>query len=201
MRPTFLPKPNLDDDAGFTMPELIMYMLIGSIAISAGAVISIKILELTGDTRRGADTAAQLRNTVDRFDRTAVAAEQYTQPRTAGRNGDTYWEFQVQSANNTGTVVCHQWRHSPTNKTMQTRTYDVFKQEYSPWVLTAQNVTNTGSMKPFTVEKSTARRFPTLIVELQAQDGKSMTSWEKRVYVMQSYNEGRDSQCESLDRP
>lgn len=189
------------DDAGFTMPELIMYMLIGSIAISAGAVISIKILELTGDTQRGADTAAQLRNTIDRLDRTAVSAEQYTDPRTAGRNGDTYWEFQVQSANNTGTVVCHQWRHSPTKKTMQTRTYDVFKEEYSPWVLTAQNITNTGSMKPFKVEKSSDRRFPTLIVELQAQDGNSMTSWEKRVYVMQSFNEGRDNQCERLDRP
>lgn len=189
------------DDEGFTLTELIIYMLIGSIAISAGAVISIKIYELTGDTRRSADTAAQLRNTVDRLDRTVVSAEQAADTVETGVSGDKYWTFQVQSSGNTGTVVCHQWRHSAARGTIQTRTYDVFKEEYSPWVLTAQHVKNVGSSDPFKIDTSPERRFPTVTVELKAQDGKSMTSWEKRVYALQSYNKDRENQCKGLDRP
>lgn len=188
-------------DDGFTLTELIIYMMIGSIAIAAGATISIKILELTGDTKRGADTAAQLRNTVDRLDRTTVGAQQFTTPQKAGRTNDTYWEFQVQNTGSTGTVTCHQWRFSEARKTIQFRTYDAFKREYSPWVLTAQNVTNTGSMQPFKMESSTDRRFPTMTVELQAKDGSGMTSWEKRVYLLQSYDKDRENQCKGINRP
>jgi prepilin-type N-terminal cleavage/methylation domain-containing protein len=132
-----------DNDAGFSLVELLIAMLVFAI------FLTILLSSITGIVRAStkvsvvASTSNGLLNVFQKFDRQVRYADAVNFPGT-GSTGYIYVEFRVNKASSpNGVTTCTQWRLNTTTSSLQSRTWpEMANATATPWITMLPNVAN-----------------------------------------------------------
>lgn len=116
-----LGRPEGKDDAGLTIIELVVAMMIFTVvlAIYSGALMSMS--KTTARAQGSVDASDALRKTFNVLDHEVRYATSINRP-VKGISGAWYVEFEATDLPNEQPTMCYQWRLDPTTNILSTRT-------------------------------------------------------------------------------
>ncbi len=129
-------------DAGVSVVELLISMMIFSVVIGVFAGGLIVMARSTARTSEVTDASNSLRTTFQHLDRQIRYASSINSPGVGG-SGSWYVEFITTSVPEGEVPRCTQWRFDPTAETMAYRTWrDVPSSSVSEWRIVAEGMRN-----------------------------------------------------------
>lgn len=112
-----------DPDGGFSLPELLVAMLILTVVSSVFMAGIIQMSRNTVQSEITVDAADSVRRVFQRLDKEMRYADAVNFPGTSG-TGRRYLEFRVPAvAARTGVTTCVQWRWDPATERLESRTW------------------------------------------------------------------------------
>ncbi|MES1171413.1 MAG: hypothetical protein ABUL56_03525 [Actinomycetota bacterium] len=147
-----------DREAGVSIMELIISMLIFSfvLVVFMGAIVS--MVRATSRNQVVSDTSTQLRTVYQRLDKEVRYASDINTPGTSG--GNIYIEYWMPASAATGQSTCVQWRYVAASKELQRRSWlQGDPSSVTPWITMVTRLRNDlsqSTQQPFVVYRAGA---------------------------------------------
>lgn len=145
-------------EAGVSIMELIISMLIFSfvLVVFMGAIVS--MVRATSRNQVVSDTSTQLRTVYQRLDKEVRYASDINTPGTSG--GNIYIEYWMPASAATGQSTCVQWRYVAASKELQRRSWlQGDPSSVTPWITMVTRLRNDlsqSTQQPFVVYRAGA---------------------------------------------
>jgi type II secretory pathway pseudopilin PulG len=160
------PAPRRDDDAGTTLIEILVAMIVLSMLL---AVFVRAVGLMTSTTTRVTTTAEVVtegRAASDLLGRQLATASATNTPVLTG--GKWYLEFSTDQVKAGTDRQCTQWRYTPSTRTLEYRTWSVVTLVATGWWRVSDAVVNTTAQPPFSVYPSDSTfMLPRVAVDLR----------------------------------